>query len=131
MAYEILYTLASESVSTLESDLDTLNTIHTTFNNPKIIAYLDKTAPFLDWLITMLDCLEIPHGDFRTMYVKGLMTDYDEVKNIIDYIENLCESYDEREKETCGQCKETKIDIWYYNTTPVKNLPICSDCHSN
>ena len=36
---------------------------------------------------------------------------------------------DEQEaEETCVKCKETKTEDWYYNTTDVKNAPVCEDC---
>ena len=31
-------------------------------------------------------------------------------------------------EETCVKCKETKTEDWYYNTTDVKNAPVCEDC---
>ena len=34
----------------------------------------------------------------------------------------------EAEEETCVKCKETKTEDWYYNTTDVKNAPVCEDC---
>jgi len=40
------------------------------------------------------------------------------------------EDEEEEEEETCASCGETKTDIWYYNTTPVKNAPVCTDCRN-
>lgn len=31
-------------------------------------------------------------------------------------------------EETCVKCNQTKLGDWYYNTTPVKNAPVCADC---
>lgn len=38
------------------------------------------------------------------------------------------EEKEEEEEETCVSCGETKTDNWYYNTTPIKNAPVCTDC---
>ena len=34
----------------------------------------------------------------------------------------------EEEEETCVKCDETKTESWSYNTTPVKNAPVCQEC---
>ena len=38
------------------------------------------------------------------------------------------EDEEEEEEETCTVCNETKTDSWAYNTTPVKNAAVCTDC---
>ena len=38
------------------------------------------------------------------------------------------EDDDDEAEETCVSCGETKTDYWYYNTTPIKNAPVCTDC---
>jgi hypothetical protein len=35
---------------------------------------------------------------------------------------------EEEEEATCTDCNETKTEDWSWNTTPVKNAPVCGDC---
>ena len=45
---------------------------------------------------------------------------------------NISDHEDDDEcEETCVKCNETKIESWYYNTTPIKNAPVCQDCLDN
>jgi len=53
--------------------------------------------------------------------------DWDEIE---EYIQHELDVLDIR-TETCVKCNETKTasyDEWYYNTTPVKNAPVCDMC---
>jgi hypothetical protein len=50
---------------------------------------------------------------------------------ITDGIEDEEEDEDQEdavEEATCVVCNETKTEDWAWNTTPVLNAPVCSDC---
>ena len=38
------------------------------------------------------------------------------------------EEEEEEEEATCVVCNETKTEDWAWNTTAVKNAPVCGDC---
>lgn len=48
--------------------------------------------------------------------------------HLADYIRDNLEEKDDEEEATCVECGETKTESWAWNTTPVKNAPVCGDC---
>jgi hypothetical protein len=66
----------------------------------------------------------------------GINTPYQRYRGIsVFWTEEDLEEYDkthklEAEEATCTVCYETKTECWAWNTTPVKNAPVCDDCLS-
>lgn len=100
----------------------------------------DKRKELRVWCEEMLDFANIPAGSFRTEFLTELFADdSEEPELLLDHISGTCmefppysddedEDEEDQEEATCVVCSETKTEDWAWNTTPVKNAPVCSDC---
>ena len=91
--------------------------------------YLIELIDLRKWVEECLDYAEIPDGFFRRAYLDDFFAGYsDKPYELWRYIQNHCLPDPEEVWETCVKCDQTKSEVWSYNTTPVKNAPVCSDC---
>ena len=77
----------------------------------------DKHNCFMTAILNSVDWLKL------CLELREWVKDYDEQERKKDEEE-------EEEEETCYSCEETKTDNWYYNLTPKKNAPVCTDCRN-
>ena len=90
--------------------------------------YAIKLINLRVWVEECLDSAEIPDGFFRRAFICDFFAgDSGKPYELWRYIQNRCLP-DVGEEETCVKCFLTKTEVWSYNTTPVKNAPVCSDC---
>lgn len=113
----------------------------------------DSHKELKKWCREMLDLANIPVGSFRTEFIRELFKPgSNEPELLLEHIYDVCDTEpplsdeededDEEDQEegdmrkredaveeaTCVVCSETKTEDWAWNTTPVKNAPVCGDC---
>ena len=91
--------------------------------------YAIKLIDLRKWVEECLDSAEIPNGFFRRAFIRDFFAgNSNQPYELWRYIQNHCLPDPEEVWETCVKCSKTKTEVWSYNTTPVKNAPVCSEC---